>query len=325
MSRNRFAATRLTPAEAMDLWSRSDEASAFTHPDYLEQLVDEVEWWGVERSGEIVAAWPLLRAVAGGEIAPPPFCYYVGPMFSSALRHDNDYHRYWSLYTEILSTLIAAVISAHPRFKFSLPLGLTDVRVLQWWNFENPDSAGFSVTPRYTARIDLSDFPDEDTLYQSFARTRKRAVDRWAASPPTVVNDISTERVIAWQESILRRGGGVASPTHQTGLRRLVELVESGAGSVIGLVPQEAEDVAAAIILLDGPNESNGIFCAADESWRDKGLIAWVIWLSLLRTRSLNKRWFDFNGANSPGRSADKHFYGAKAELYFDCSFGTGD
>ena len=99
MSRNRLGATRLTPTEAMYVWSRSDEASAFTRPDYLAQLVDEVEWWGVKRSGEIVAAWPLVRAVAGGEIGPTPFCYHVGPMFARSVRADSKYRHYWSVYT----------------------------------------------------------------------------------------------------------------------------------------------------------------------------------------------------------------------------------
>jgi hypothetical protein len=101
-----------------------------------------------------------------------------------------------------------------------------------------------------------------------------------------------------------------------------VDFAQTGGGAVFGLVPPDSDQVEAAVILLDGPNESNGVFCIASSPWRDKGLIAWANWLSLLKTRDLGRRWFDFNGANSPGRAADKHLYSAKTQLYFDCSFG---
>ncbi len=68
MSLSSLVACRLTPIQARDLWEHFDEASAFTRPDHLARLVDEVEWSGVDRSGEIVAAWPLVRAVAGDRI-----------------------------------------------------------------------------------------------------------------------------------------------------------------------------------------------------------------------------------------------------------------
>jgi hypothetical protein len=92
---------------------------------------------------------------------------------------------------------------------------------------------------------------------------------------------------------------------------------------MFGLTPPGEEMPQAAVILLDGPNESNGVFCMASSAWRDRGLIAWANWLSLLHAQKSGKRWFDFNGANSPGRAADKHLYGAKTELYFNCTFGT--
>jgi len=322
MRRNRFVATRLTSAEASDLWSRSDQASAFTRPDYLEQLVDEVEWWGADRSGEVVAAWPLVRAVAGGEIGPPPFCYYVGPMFARSLSEDK-YLRYWTSYTNSLSVLADTLARTHARFRFSLPVGLVDVRPLEWWNFDHPGQPHFDVAPRFTARIDLSEFPDDAALYESFARDRRRHVKRWTQTPTTMVEHVPTQRVIELHDGALRRSGAAIHPDRHTALRRILRLVENGAGVTVGVVPPGATEIEAAIVLLHGPDESNNVLCVASDAWREEGLTAWVVWQGLLRARSLGKRWFDFNGANSPGRAADKHFYGARAEMYFNCSFGA--
>lgn len=102
----------------------------------------------------------------------------------------------------------------------------------------------------------------------------------------------------------------------------MINLIRSGAGSIIGFSSAAADPVQAVILLLDGPEESNDVLCVANETGRQTGLIAWATWQALLRARSIGKRWFDFNGANSPGRAADKHFYGAREDLYFDCRFG---
>lgn len=322
VSRSKFSPIRLDAARAAELWRRSGQATAFTRPANLAHLVDQVDWWGVERSGEVVAAWPLVRAVAGGPIAPPPFCYYVGPMLADSLRNDSKYHHYWSVYTSVLTTLVEALTAEYPRFVFSFPPGLADVRALTWWNFDHPTEAGFLIRPRYTADIDLTRFPDEAALRQSFARIRKRDIDRWLAAPPDVVDDVPTERLIELHDQVLGRSGGLVDDARHSALKRLTALVRSGEGAIMGVVPPGADTVEAAIVVLDGPTESNGVFYAAGADWRDTGLTAWTIWLALLRARSLGLTRFDFNGANSPNRAADKHHYGAVATLYFDCSFG---
>lgn len=305
----------------MDLWEHSDEASAFTRPNHLARLVDEVEWWGVDRSGEIVAAWPLVRAVAGAELGPPPFCYYVGPMFASSLRR-GKHHRSWLLISRTFRALIEAVVEAHPRFRFSLPIGLTDVRALEWWNFDHPGQIGFNLTPRYTARIDLSELPEIDELQANMARMKRRDIGRWSAAPPEVVQGVPAPRVIELHDEAIHRSGGVRSDARREALERILNLASSDSGCVLGLIPGTSSQVEAVIVLLDGPQESNDALCVASGEWRGAGLTAWATWLGIHRAHSLGKRWFDFNGANSPARALDKHFYGAGTELYFNCTFG---
>jgi hypothetical protein len=322
MSQSRFTATRLNAIQATELWSRSDEATAFTRPENLNVLAEEVDWWGVERSGEVVAAWPLIKAVAGGDIAPPPFCYFVGPMLARSLRA-SPYPRFWSSYTAIMSAFADALTAEYSSFGFSLPTGLTDVRTFEWWNFDHPGDRGFRIRPRYTAEIELTGFPDDAALRLNFVKNRRQVVDRWTAAPPDVViDDVSTERLIDLHDQALERSGGVVDDARHTALKRLIALVRSGAGSIIGVVPPGADAVEAAIVVLDGPDESNGVFYAATDGWRNSGLTVWTVWLALVRARSMGKRRFDFNGANSPRRAGDKHSYGAQGRLYFDGAFG---
>lgn len=321
MSRSPLVARRLTPLEAMDLWTRSDEASAFTRPDYLDRLVDEVEWWGVDRSGEVLAAWPLVRASIGHEIGPPPFCYYVGPMFDRQLWEGESYHRQWSTYTDVFAALVSEVVSNHRRFRFSMPPGLTDLRVLEWWNFDHQPVNGFYFRPRYTARIDLSQFKSDAEMRKSLSANRRREIDRWAASPPEVVEDVTEEFLMNLHAQVLTRGTAAIPPSRIVALRRMIALVKSGAGIAVGFRPEGQKNAVAGTILIDGPTESNAVFYAADSAWRSTGLTAWAVWHGMRRARNLGKRWFDFNGANSPARADDKHRYNGRADLYFDCGF----
>ena len=317
----RYEAIRLNPAQAADVWERSSEASAFTRPDHLQRLVNEVEWWGAKRGSEIVAAWPFLRTVVGGEIGLPPFCYYVGPFFARSIRERNRYVQSWAGYTYALSAIVDAVVDAYPRFQFALPLGNTDLRVLQWWNHDHPNQSGFRIVPRYTARIELSRFRDEPDLLMSFGSDRRRSIRKVGLAPPRLIDDVSTERLIELDQEAIIRTGGAMTTEREIALVRMLDLVRAGGGAIIGVIPVGSTRVEAAVVLLDGPQESNLILCASSENWREKGLTVWTVWMAMLRARSIGKRWFDFNGANSPGRAADKHLYSAEEMLYFNCGF----
>jgi hypothetical protein len=321
VNRRRFLARRISRNEAAELWNSASTASAFIRPDYLELLAADVEWWGVEHSGKVVAAWPLVRAMPNSAIAPPPFCYNVGPIFSKDLQF-SSYHRQWSTHREVFSALVAAVVSEHSRFSFSLPLGLQDVRVLQWWNFDHPGRIGFSFRPRYTARVCLSELKDDAALLRTFSSNRRQVIRLWMANPPVQVDNVPDARLIQLHDTALERSGGLPDATRGVMLRRIIDLVRSGAGATLGFRPEEQDEVVAAVILLDGSQESNAVFYGAEPDWRNRGLTSWAVWQAMRHARDSGKRWFDFNGANSPGRAADKHFYGAGSELYFDCTFG---
>jgi hypothetical protein len=311
----------LSTDQATELWNNSDEASAFTCPDNLHKLADEVDWWGVERSGKILAAWPFVKNSSNREIAPPLFSYYVGPMFARSL-HSKKYATYWSTYTACLSTLIEVVTLEYPQFKFTFPIGLTDVRALTWWNSANAYRRGFTINPRYTARLDLSIFSDKEKLLSSFATQRQKRLKRLLDMPATIVDNVPMERIIALYEETLRRSGGIVTSARRDGLRRLIDLIQSGDVSILGLVPFYSTQVESVSVILDGPKEANLVVFATSDKSQKVGCQSLIIWQSLLQAKARGKRWFDFNGANTPGRAADKHFYGAKTELYFDCSFG---
>lgn len=323
-SDRQLKAIRLTEEQAHQVWSQSAEATAFTRPANLSRLAEEVEWWGAERSGKLLAAWPLVRATRGGPFEVPPFCYYIGPLFIRSVREDRNRARGWNTFTDCLTLLAGTIAEAHPEFSFTLPPGLDDVRVLSWWNHDHPTETGFVITPRYTARIDLSQFADEPALSLALNSDRRRRINRWAMTPPSEYNEVDTGRVIELHDEALRRSGGQVTPERRLALIRMTNLIRSGAGSILGFAPSPEPTVHAVILLLDGPDTTNNVFCAASDVYRKSGLTSWAVWRGLQRSRARGLRWFDMNGANSPKRARDKHSYGAQTELYFDCHLRRG-
>jgi hypothetical protein len=283
--------------------------------------VDEVEWWGAERPGRILAAWPLVRPHSDGEIKPPSFCYYIGPMFIRELRNNPYSSHNWNAYTECLRLMMEAIIDAHPRFAFSCPLGMTDLRALSWWNFDHSCEGGFQITPRYTARIDLTRLRDETSLLRSMSRSRRRVIAKWSKAQPLECDDVDNDRLLQLHDQTLRRTGGIITDDRHTALRRMADLARSGAGVIIGFKPSNEQSVEAAVILLDGPLEVNAVFTTVSEAHCKSGLPTWILWRAIRRAQTSGMQWFDMNGANSPKRECNTHSFGAGTELSFDCRF----
>ena len=109
--------------------------------------------------------------------------------------------------------------------------------------------------------------------------------------------------------------------TRRLTLQHLVEQAANGHGRVLAFRTGDSEGLASVILLLYGRNDANNTLCAANPALRDDGLTAWTTWQGILQARQDGYDIFDFNGANSPQRAADKHCYGAIDSIYFNVRF----
>lgn len=71
------------------------------------------------------------------------------------------------------------------------------------------------------------------------------------------------------------------------------------------------------LILLD-KKSAHLVLTLTDEKYKKKGLGALNIFSCIKIAKNVEKKIFDFNGANSPDRGDDKHSYGAKSKLFFE-------
>jgi hypothetical protein len=300
---------------ARELWHESPQATAFTHPDILEHCAQKVDWWGAWRSEDLVAVWPVCRSYKNLKPFKPTFLYYVGPLFSREI-HGFKYHRYQAIRQQALEAFLPFLVERYDHLQFAMPPGETDVRAFEWWNQENSGSAKFNFKPRHTARIYAID-RSTDELYGDFARNRKRDLRLNGHIQPVRSESWELNELIELHNEPMHRQRIAIPEERISALCRVVSVASQGYGAVQAWRDPRNGQLASFIVLLYGRDEANDILCVASNEWRDRGLAAWTTWNGLLQARSEDKRIFDFNGANSPRRAADKHAFGARAELYF--------
>lgn len=311
----KFRIEAITPDAARDFWQDCPQASAFTQPDILARCAERVDWWGAWRSDDLVATWPVCFPDVETTPRSPTFLYYVGPLFSAEIQQFK-YHRYQAIRQQALETLIAFLIERYSGLGFALPPGQTDIRAFDWWNHEHPELAGFQIRPRQTARIDDLGRSAE-ALHSDFARNRKRDLRQDMEAVLLPAKDWKIGELIELHNQPFQRQDLDLCPNRMQALKSVIAAASDN-GTVLAWRDQENGQLACAIVLLYGKTDANNILCVAADPWRERGLSAWTTWQGIQRARADGKKIFDFNGANSPQRAADKHSYGAQAELYFN-------
>jgi len=311
----KFRVESISADLASAFWSESPEATGFSHPDVLGRCADRVDWWGAWRSEDLVAVWPVCLA-PGGEARSPIFLYYVGPMFSGEI-HSFKYHRFQSIRQQALEALMPVIVDRYAAMRFALPPGETDIRVFEWWNHDHPKQARFRIHPRQTARIhDLQRSVEE--IRQDMARNRKRDLRLNADRLVGPVDDWKMDEIIELHNEPMQRQAIEIPAERIEALSQVVAAAASGRGVVMAWRDTANGALASVIVLLYGKHEANDVLCVASDAWRERGLAAWTTWQGILQGRVDGKHIFDFNGANSPQRAADKHAYNARAEVYFN-------
>lgn len=305
----------LSVADAHKLWAGSPVATAFTNPEVLARIVDRVEWWGVYRSEQLIMAWPVCthRDVVG---IRPDLSYYVGPIIDAEI-FTFKLHRYWSIYAECLAFAVRSLVERYQSLRFALHYTIQDLRPLFWALQELNLDHCLRVVPRYSAFIPLAEVHDDQKLFQNLARNRKREIKRHVGSDLLEDADCPQDEILHLYERALGRQGVQPSYERIDALSRLLGCVHSTRGCILGWRDSESGRLASVIAMLYGRNDANNVLCVADQDRRDHGLTAWTTWQGIRKAMADGMSVFDFNGANSPHRAADKHYYGAKPVLYF--------
>ena len=102
------------------------------HQSRWHKLSQRVDWW-LAWKGNGPCLWPVCMP-DNKSVELPLFTYYVGPMWSQ-IAYDIPVSRWLASSMQVYGGFIKLFIEKYNRIKTCLPVGLTDVRVFDWWNY----------------------------------------------------------------------------------------------------------------------------------------------------------------------------------------------
>ena len=298
-------------------WRAAPNTTVFTCPEVLRALSPAVEWWLAIESGVPVSLWPVC-VDTGGIVLRPEFGYYVGPF--DLLPPDPSPQRRLRLAVAIHEAFLEKLTAVYDRLAWSTQPGQHELRPWLW--FPGSDRH-LAVRPRYTAVIDRLDTSSDEDILRRFRR-RRDEYRRGKQSGVVNLPGVSLDRLVAlYYETLEANGEGQLARARSEAVEKLYGLVSSGHGAMIACGYHADDEPRAAWLMMTAKGRACGVLGVAEPSWREKRLNAFGTFAAVAAARQGGASVYDFNGANSFQRGADKHSYGAEAELYFDLEWNS--
>ncbi len=322
-----YSVKEISSKEALDAWTKTDEASLFCNPEYLKIMNHEVIYLGGFKNNELLAVWPFLRNEMKNN-SPPPYSYYFGP-FSTYKYYSLPPYKAFKNHLEIYSCLIEEVLRRNEFINFSLSPDFFDLRPFQWWNYNESNKKHFQINIKYTAQYNLSNFNNEEQLLLTFRPDDKRKKFKKLNSRGEFYTDIDKEFNPSFLSELyketINNSGGIISIEELYYLEALMNLTTENfvspiKTSVVLLKSKVNDEVHGFQLLLIGKSKSYAVAQAVTNFARSKSASILLTASSIKYTKTLGCKYFDFNGANSPMRGDDKHSFGAQAYSYMELS-----
>jgi hypothetical protein len=313
MTTSRVDVERVGADVVLRLWHESTNTSVFTHPEVLSALAHDVHWWLATTSGEPASLWPVC-VDAEGRVTPPEFAYYLGPFEVGPV--DPSPRRRLMRSVAVQHALLETLCQAYETLSWSTLPGQHELRPWLWFDVRGRRPV---ARPRYTAVIDrLAGASDED-IVRRFSSERRNQCRRAEKSGAMVMREVPLARLSAlYCETMRSSGAGDLARRRLREVEALYELVMRGHGFFVPCGQDDQDIVRAVWLVLVGKGRACGVLAVSDAGWRNDCFNAFGQHRALVAARDRGVLCYDFNGANSFSRGADKHSYGAEAELYFD-------
>tara|TARA_B110000858_G_C17771421_1_gene459797 strand:+ start:209 stop:1156 length:948 start_codon:yes stop_codon:yes gene_type:complete len=308
----KYIIKKISEEKAQHIWNVSSNASIYTNPNFLKLQKGKYYWICAYKGDEEICAWPLM--IEKKNLIIPNFFYYFGPIWKNYDSIKN--HSWLSLSKNIYELFIKYFDKNFKKIDFQLDYNLLDVRIFDWWKY-GVKKGRYNIKPKYSALIENLDKKNEAQILSDFRYWRRKEVKILLNNPNIIRDDnVKLKEISDLYRKIVFPNKKKLDKELLKHLNGLYQAVINGFGKFICFRENDVLQ-SFSLILLD-KKSAHLVLTLTDEKYKKKGLGALNIFSCIKIAKNVEKKIFDFNGANSPDRGDDKHSYGAKSKLFFE-------
>jgi hypothetical protein len=295
------------------------QATVFSSTAFLQSLGLPYKRYIFGPPGHAVALCCAAEGDGGNALVSPDYTPYQGILFPS----DGARLTRQRVLDEFRATeyAIMALTERYRSVDMSLSWHVSDVRPFLWHHYHQPELGLFTITPRYTAVLDLDAIAEESFAAQ--ARACRRQELRKAAA--YVVRE---ERNIAVFMELyamtFARQGIELPPSNLALVARIAEhALSAGYGRLSSCVTPDG--VAASNLFLFDHKRAYYLFGANQPDLRHSGASTRLMFENIAHAKRRGLSELDFVGVNSPNRADFKLSFNPELKLYFNLRFERPD
>ena len=305
------------------LVTTSPQGSIFSDTRYLRALNAPYTCYLVKAPhGETLAGVVVMENDGSMCVAPFPYTPYQGVLFSQSISTQRSIKRVTSEF-RLTEYLIQVLSELYGNFSMALSPAFADFRPFLWHNYHEANSPRFTISNRYTATLDLSNFRLED--YLKTIRSVRRQEFKKTTAKITETKDSAL--FLDLYIKTFERQGIIVSPQQ---LELVNGIVTSALVNCFGRlsVATTIDGVASMSLFVYDSHSAYYLFGANNPELRNGGASTALMIDNICAMAELGLSKLDFVGVNSPNRGDFKLSFNPALTPYHEVQLdvlGGGD
>ena len=309
---------KLSNASGNEEWDSFNQCSLqgtiYSKRQFLQALQMPVSYYFIrEPDGQICAATHIIEDVPSrvASSVPFPFVPYQTILFSAKIEQLKEHKKIFKKF-QIIEFLINSLTQKYKNFGFSLVPQDYDLRPFLWHNYDGSGNEKFSVTPRYTAVLNISNFNKD--LYLADIRTVRRQEIKKCTASVSTSDDIDLFMDL-YKKTFDRQNITIEFDQFHLVRSICASAVLNGYGKL--MKAQTTNGVASMALFLFDDKTAYYQFGANDPDLRASGASSKLMFEALSQLSEKKIQQIDFVGVNSPNRGDYKLSFNPALKQYF--------
>jgi hypothetical protein len=292
--------------------NESRQNNVFLSSEFLKIYSNDFYRFFLTLEDEVIGG--LVHNVANrGKESGSNFSTYHSLFYRDKIIALSDLTKTYSLYA------IIKRLSFQEKFRLSLHPTLTDIRGVDWFKFDFPETA-VSYQVKYTGELMLENFCHIDEYWDTVPKKRKQEYTKSCEINELFFGDIDdlSDFMEIYKSTFLSQGKIVTEDEVNEVTRIAVSTIRSGIGHLLGSKNRATGQLLGFVFILDYCNSVYYLFASSTKEGRVFHSNTFLLGEVIKKGIEDKKVKFDFVGLNSPKRSFYKASFNPILTPYFE-------